>query len=1136
MSTISIGTLFGTLELEDKLSPALKKAGDGLMSTGDKLDNMGKKFTQTGAAMLPLTAGIVALGAGSLKLAIDFESSFAGVRKTVDGVNDEFGNLTDVGKQVQKGIEDLALEIPATTEELARMAEMAGTLGIKSPEIIGFTKVVAGLGEATELTGEEAATMLAQFVNVTGTVKSTENFSKLGSVIVALGNAGASSEKDIAAFGGRIAAAGSIGKFTEAHILAVGSAMASVGIEAEAGGTATQKVMFAMTKSVELGDKHLATFAKTAGMSAAEFQKVFKADPGKAFAEFVQGLGKQGIQAVSTLKELEMRDSRLATAFLSLGKAGGELSRQMGVATLAMKENVAITTETDARYQTTEAQLVMLKNEVFALGRELGRALLPVLRDVMSGFRDFIPYIKGAVDWFKDLGPTGQKVAIGFAALAAAAGPVLMFLGSMITGVGAVVTAFGGIMSVGGTVLGFFASLTPVGWALAAAVAGIVLAWKNWDTITEFVSKTYNAVKSWMGDKLNAVFNTIKEKIQAVKDWFRGMYDAIVGHSYVPDMIKGIEREMKKLGPGMVEPAKEATKQVKADFKEMNAIMEQFSGREVIERGLQMAMAVEKIGGMTKLTKQEQQQANTAIQQALEKYRALGIEAPAALRELNIVLSDTEQMSKNVYFAMRAITPTIKDVNASTLPLASSMIDLGDAMKAVPWYVFSQQASASVRTIGQEIRENLTGVFQSMPDTIIKSLMGGGNPGQAIGAQLMKGVFSDQMVSQFSGLLSKKLGGTIGGALGSMIPGIGTMLGGMAGQLIGPLLGKVAGMFKNLFGGPSAQELAGRDIVREFESNIRMMLSDTQLLEAGNESWRQTVVGVRDAYIAAGYSAEEGEAAAARLWESSKKGGQESKRVIDEINAVILQGTVPAITSIKDEFSDTQGVAVDSISEIQSKLDSLKEDAIGSGNAGLIQRVTELQDTFTDAAATGVADFSMMANEIAAIKAEIGQPVTIEVVMRQVEEFGDTLSSSGGNSVSSDWQLSGRSWEEAYQDFLRANPNDAHRFPKAIADVHRIDEALSNTPGFAGGTPGLSPVDFGGSTLARLHGRESVVPEGSEAEFAARHGFTESGLIRQFVRTMNEQIETMERRERRFPTQLTRAFAEALRQVPRWAD
>src|SRR5438093_13037436 len=45
------------------------------------------------------------------------------------------------------------------------------------------------------------------------------------------------------------------------------------------------------------------------------------------------------------------------------------------------------------------------------------------------------------------------------------------------------------------------------------------------------------------------------------------------------------------------------------------------------------AAAIQELGGVTKLTAAEQERANTRIEKALEKYRALGGQAPAALHE-----------------------------------------------------------------------------------------------------------------------------------------------------------------------------------------------------------------------------------------------------------------------------------------------------------------------------------------------------------------------------------------------------------------------------------------------------------------------------------------------------------------------
>jgi hypothetical protein len=53
--------------------------------------------------------------------------------------------------------------------------------------------------------------------------------------------------------------------------------------------------------------------------------------------------------------------------------------------------------------------------------------------------------------------------------------------------------------------------------------------------------------------------------------------------------------------------------------------------------------------------------------------------------------------------------------------------------------------------------------------------------------------------------------------------------------------------------------------VRNFESNIAAMMNERQKLEAGNDSWKQTVVTVRDAYLALGKTEAEALAGPSRV-------------------------------------------------------------------------------------------------------------------------------------------------------------------------------------------------------------------------------------------------------------------------------
>jgi hypothetical protein len=79
----------------------------------------------------------------------------------------------------------------------------------------------------------------------------------------------------------------------------------------------------------------------------------------------------------------------------------------------------------------------------------------------------------------------------------------------------------------------------------------------------------YDGVKTWIWDRLNAIWEGVKTKIETVKGWFFGLYDAVVGHSYIPDMVDGIGQNMARLQSLMVDPANKATKSTGEAFRNL---------------------------------------------------------------------------------------------------------------------------------------------------------------------------------------------------------------------------------------------------------------------------------------------------------------------------------------------------------------------------------------------------------------------------------------------------------------------------------------------------------------------------------------------------------------------------------------
>ena len=367
-------------QLAGKIDTLKKKQGeaaDKAMTFGDKA---GQAFNQVHEAIV--AAGIaVALKeiyeyfASCAQASMDFESAITGVAKTTDLTDEELAAMSD-------SIKALSTEIPATTEEIAAVAEAAGQLGIQKDALLDFTEIMTMLGTATNMTADEAATSLARFANITG--MATDNYGRLGSVIVDLGNNFATTESEIVAMGTRLASAGKLAGLTEPEIMALAAAMSSVGIEAEAGGTAMTQTLNAIEKAVAKGGDDLAEFARIAGMSSEEFSSAWKNDAMSALTSFIGGLGKldeQGESTVLVLEDLGLTGIRQSNMLKALGLAADQMTGAVDTANTAWQQNTALTNEANKRYATAQSRLTMMQNAYNNLKVAIGDAYTPALSE-----------------------------------------------------------------------------------------------------------------------------------------------------------------------------------------------------------------------------------------------------------------------------------------------------------------------------------------------------------------------------------------------------------------------------------------------------------------------------------------------------------------------------------------------------------------------------------------------------------------------------------------------------------------------------------------------------------------------------------------------------------------------------------
>ena len=342
------------------------------------------------AAIGTVATAITVAGGAAIKTGIDFESAFAGVKKTVDAPKEVIDKL-------RESIINMSKEMPQSAAELAGIAEAAGQLGIETQNIEGFTKTMAQLGDATNMASTEAADSLARFANITG--MSQTNFDRLGSVIVDLGNNMATTESEITAMGMRLAGAGHQVGMSEAQIMSFAAALSSVGIEAEAGGSAFSTVMSKMQLAVEQGGESLNDFANVAGMSADEFKAAFQKDAAGAIISFIKGLSNcesQGKSAIGVLDDMGITEIRQRDALLRAAGASDVFSKALEIGTQAWDENTALSNEASQRYETLESKLSMMKNSASALGIQFKDSIDGQLRNAVQVGTDSINRLSDA--------------------------------------------------------------------------------------------------------------------------------------------------------------------------------------------------------------------------------------------------------------------------------------------------------------------------------------------------------------------------------------------------------------------------------------------------------------------------------------------------------------------------------------------------------------------------------------------------------------------------------------------------------------------------------------------------------------------------------------------------------------------
>ena len=322
-----------------------------------------------------------------IKVAMDFETSMADVRKVVDF------DTPQQFKQMGDDLLQMTHRIPMAGRELAQIAASGGQLGIARKDIAGFTETVAKMSVAFDMAADQAGDSMAKLANVYKIP--IAQIGKLGDAINHLSNSSPAKASDLVNTLGRVGGVAKQFGLTELQTASLANAFISLGKTPEIAGTAINGMLTKLSTADRQGSKFQRTL-KNMGISAQELKANIAKNGEQALVDFLKQLNKlpkaEQMGALVDLFGLEYADD---VAVLAGNIEAYEKSIR------ALKETGSdgkplfagsMDKEFAARSATTANNVQLLKNQLMHLAISIGSVMLPAVNSLVAGLKPWVDY------------------------------------------------------------------------------------------------------------------------------------------------------------------------------------------------------------------------------------------------------------------------------------------------------------------------------------------------------------------------------------------------------------------------------------------------------------------------------------------------------------------------------------------------------------------------------------------------------------------------------------------------------------------------------------------------------------------------------------------------------------------------
>lgn len=493
-------------------------------------------------------AGAVAGVAFPVKLAVEFESAMADVKKVVDF------DTPKQFKEMEQDILRLTRTIPMAGTELAKITASGGQLGVARKDLPKFTETIAKMSVAFDMAADQAGDSMAKLANVYQIP--IDQIGKLGDAVNHLSNSSPAKAGDIINTLGRVGGVAKQFGLTEIQTTSLSNAFISLGKTPEIAGTAINGMLTKLMTADKQGAKFQQAL-KNMGMESKDLKKAIKENGEQALMDFLKQVGKlpkeNQMGALVDLFGLEYADdvAVLVSGLETYKKSIDELKKTSKDGKPAFIGSMD--KEFAARSATTANNWQIFKNSLTEIGITAGSVLLPALNQLMTTIR---PIINSFADWASknpEVVSALVHLAAGFAALKVG-GLMFRFVGNELSGfmvsfrlakallgvdwlatvirfksgIGALARIFGVVRTAatllgsGLMTLGRFLLLSPIGIALSLLGVAAYMLYRNWDAVVAGAKALWQGLGVFVGGVVNTIVSFFGACWERIKAYFGG--------------------------------------------------------------------------------------------------------------------------------------------------------------------------------------------------------------------------------------------------------------------------------------------------------------------------------------------------------------------------------------------------------------------------------------------------------------------------------------------------------------------------------------------------------------------------------------------------------------------------------------